>query len=163
MKKVLITGLVLALSSASMASGEDEMTSLSYISYLERYATVQPVSQEESLEAVINMPLVGGDRVDSAREARLEIVLADANLVWLDEYTTLSLDAVAYSRDSDADRSVIFLADGAIIFEITEHALSKKPVRIDGRGATVYLDERGLFSEAERLAQSCRITALRRR
>ena len=145
MKKVLIIGLALALSSVSMASGEDEMTSLSYISYLERYATVQPVSQEESLEAVINMPLVGGDRVDTAREARMEIVLADANLVWLDEYTTLSLDAVAHSRDAEAERTVIFLADGAIIFEITEFALSNKPVRIDGRGATVYLDERGLY------------------
>jgi len=49
MKKVLIIGLAIALSSVSMASGEDEMTSLSYISYLERYATVMPVNQEESL------------------------------------------------------------------------------------------------------------------
>ena len=145
MKKVLIIGLAIVLSGISMASGEDEMTSLSYISYLERYATVQPVSQEESLEAVINMPLVGGDRVDTAREARMEIILADANLVWLDEYTTLSLDAVALSRDAEAERTVIFLADGAIIFEITEFTLSRKPIRIDGRGATVYLDERGLY------------------
>ena len=77
MKKGLIAGLLLALGCVSMASAEDEMTSLSYISYLERYATVQPASQEESLEAVVNMPLVGGDRVDTAREARMEIILAD--------------------------------------------------------------------------------------
>jgi hypothetical protein len=145
MKKVLIAGLAVALSSVSMASGEDEMTSLSYISYLERYATVQPVSQEESLEAVINMPLVGGDRVDTAREARMEIVLADGNTMWLDEYTTLSIDAVAYSRDADAERTVIFLAEGTIFIEISEFSLSKKPTRVDGRGATIYLDERGLY------------------
>jgi hypothetical protein len=145
MKKVLFTGLALIFMIVSMASAEDEMTSLSYISYLERYATVQPVNQEETLEAVINMPLVGGDRVDTAREARMEIVLADANLLWLDEYTTLSLDAVALSRDAESDRTVIYLADGTIIFEITEFALSNNSVRIDGRGATVYLDERGLY------------------
>jgi hypothetical protein len=145
MKKVLIAGLLLALNSVSMASAEDEMTSLSYISYLERFATVQPFSGDENLEAVINMPLVGGDRVDTAREARMEIVLADASVMWLDEYTTMSLDAVAYSRDSDADRTVIFLAEGTIIFEVTEYSLSEKPVRIDGRGATVYLDQRGLY------------------
>jgi hypothetical protein len=145
MKKVLIVGLVGVISGVSMASGEDEMTSLSYISYLERYATVQPVSEENSLEAVINMPLVGGDRVDTAREARMEIVLADGNTMWLDEYTTLSLDAVAYSRDADAERTVIFLAEGTIIIEITEFTLAKKPMRIDGRGATIYLDERGLY------------------
>ena len=54
-----------------MASEGDEMTSLSYISYLERYATVMPANQEETIEAVINMPLVAGDRVDTAREARM--------------------------------------------------------------------------------------------
>ncbi len=145
MKKVLIAGLAVTLSAAWVASSEDEMTSLSYISYLERYATVQPVSQEESLEAVINMPLVGGDRVDTAREARMEIVLADGNTMWLDEYTTLSLDAVAYSRDTEADRTVVFLSEGTIMVEITEFALSDRPIRIDGRGATVYLDERGLY------------------
>ncbi len=145
MKKVLIAGLLLALGGVSMASAEDEMTSLSYISYLERYATVQPANQEESLEAVINMPLVGGDRVDTAREARMEIILADGNTVWLDEYTTLSLDAVAFSRDSGSDRSVMYLAEGSIILEITEFDLSDKPIRIDGRAATVYLDARGLY------------------
>ena len=31
------------------------------------------------------------------------------------------------------------------LIEITEFAMSKKPIRIDGRGATVYLDERGLY------------------
>jgi len=128
-----------------MASTEDELTSLSYISYLERYATIQPANQDESLEAVINMPLVAGDRVDTAREARMEVVLADGNTLWMDEYTTLSFDAVAYSRDSEAERTVIFLAEGSIIIEVSEFALSPKPTRIDSRGATVYLDERGLY------------------
>ncbi len=145
MKKVLIAGFLLVLSNAAVASSEDELTSLSYISYLERYATVQPSSQEESLEAVINMPLVAGDRVDTAREARMEVVLADGNYLWLDEYTTLSFDAVAFSRDTEADRTVVFLAEGSISFEVTEFALSERPVRIDSRGATVYLDERGLY------------------
>jgi len=145
MKKVLIAGLFLALTNAAMASTEDELTSLSYISYLERYATILPANQDESLEAVINMPLVAGDRVDTAREARMEVVLADGNTLWMDEYTTLSFDAVAFSRDSEAERTVIFLAEGSIIVEVSEFVLSPKPTRIDSRGATVYLDERGLY------------------
>ena len=145
MKKVLIAGLFLALTNVAMASTEDEMTSLSYISYLERYATILPANQDESLEAAINMPLVAGDRVDTAREARMEVILADGNTVWLDEYTTLSFDAVAFSRDAEAERTVIFLAEGTIMVEISEFALSSKPMRIDSRGATVYLGERGLY------------------
>jgi hypothetical protein len=145
MRKALITALFLAFAGLAMASDGDDLTSLSYISYLERYATIQPASQNESLEAVINMPLVAGDRVDTAREARMEVVLADGNTLWLDEYTTMSLDAVAFSRDAEAERTVIFLAEGALIFEVSEHALTAQPVRIDGRGATVYLDSEGLY------------------
>jgi hypothetical protein len=145
MKRVLITWMLVALANVAMASTEDELTSLSYISYLERYATVLPASQEESLEAVINMPLVAGDRVDTAREARMEIVLADGDTMWLDEYTTLSLDAVAFSRDSEAERTVIFLAEGTIIVEVSGHIQADKPTRIDSRGATIYLDQQGLY------------------
>jgi hypothetical protein len=128
-----------------MASEGDELTSLSYISYLERYATVQPATQQESIEAVINMPLAPGDRIDTAREARMEIMLADGNAVWVDEYTTLSLDAVAFSRDSNADQTALFLGEGTIMVEISSHRLTGEPLRIDGRSATVYLDDAGLY------------------
>jgi hypothetical protein len=145
MKKVLIVGMILAVSGVVVASDEDDLTSLSYISYLERYATVLPANSEETIEAVINMPLVAGDRVDTAREGRMEVVLADGNTMWLDEYTTLSLDAVAFSRDAESERTVIFLADGSLIVEVSEHGLTPKPTRIDSRAATVYLDEYGLY------------------
>ena len=62
MKKVLIVGMILAVSGVVVASDEDDLTSLSYISYLERYATVLPANSEETIEAVINMPLVAGDQ-----------------------------------------------------------------------------------------------------
>jgi len=145
MKKVLITTTILALANLAMASDGDDLTSLSYISYLERYATVLPATQEESIEAVVNMPLAAGDRVDTARECRMEVVLADGNTLWLDEYTSLSLDAVAFSRDVESERTVLFLADGSLVVEIAEHGLSGNPLRIDGRSATVYLSEPGLY------------------
>lgn len=145
MRKTLILALFIAFTSVAMASAEDDPTSLSYISYLERYATVQPANQDENLEAVINMPLVDGDRVDTAREARMEVVLADGNTLWLDEYTTVSFDAVAFSRDSEAERTVIFLAEGSVMLEIAEYELADKPTRVDSRGATVYLDATGLY------------------
>ncbi len=145
MKKLTCTLLLVASGGWLLASEEDDLTSLSYISYLERYATVQPASQQESIEAVINMPLVPGDRVDTAREARMEMFLADGNTVWIDEYTTVSLDAVAFSRDGQADRTVLYLAEGTIMVEISDHSLSRQPIRVDGRAATVYLNDRGLY------------------
>ncbi len=145
MKKMTIALLLVASGGWLLASEEDDLTSLSYISYLERYATVQPSNQQESIEAVMNMPLVPGDRVDTAREARMEVFLADGNTVWIDEYTTVSLDAVAFSRDGQADRTVLYLAEGAIMVEISDHSLSRQPIRVDGQAATVYLNDRGLY------------------
>jgi hypothetical protein len=138
--------LVLAvIAVATVASAEDELTSLSYISYLERYATIVPVHADDSLEAAINMPLAAGDRIDTAREARIELVLADGTLVWVDEYTTLSLDAVAYSRDILADQTVLYLAEGSLMVEVTTAQPEAEPLRIDGADATVYLMEPGLY------------------
>lgn len=145
MKTFLTAAILVAMVGSAMASEGDDPTSLSYISYLERYATVQPATQTDSVEAVINMPVVPGDRIDTAREARMELILADGNIVWLDEYTTLSIDAVTFSRDSNADRTVLYLAEGAIVVEVSEHSLSRTPVRIDGRSATVYLNDTGLY------------------
>jgi hypothetical protein len=157
MKKVLITMTILALANLAMASDGDDLTSLSYISYLERYATVLPATQEESIEAVVNMPLAAGDRVDTARECRMEVVLADGNTLWLDEYTSLSLDAVAFSRDVESERTVLFLADGSLVVEIAEHRLSGNPLRIDSRAATVYLSEPGLYRLAALAAGGLRV------
>jgi len=49
------------------------------------------------------------------------------------------------SRDSEAERTVIFLAEGTVIFEVTEHSLASNPTRIDSRAATIYLDSEGLY------------------
>ena len=146
MRRTLITAVsILAVATPVLASAEDDLTSLSYISYLERYATVQPAGQEENLEAVINMPVISGDRIDSARAARVELVLADGSVLWLDEYSAVSFDALAYSRDTRSDRTVLFLAEGTIILEIPESALASEPTRVDGASATVYLNKPGLF------------------
>ncbi len=145
MKTLATAALFLVVVAPSVASGEDDLTSLSYISYLERYATVQPANNEENLEAAINMPLVVGDRVDTAREARMEIILADGNIMWLNQYTTVSLDAVAFSRDIGGDRTVLYLVDGAIMIQVPEHVLGGEPLRIDSSGATVYLNQSGTY------------------
>jgi hypothetical protein len=158
MQRVLIAALLSpVIGLVTVASAEDDLTSLSYISYLERYATVQPASQEDSLEAVINMPLVAGDRIDTAREARVEVQLADGGTLWMDEYTSVSFDAVAYSRDSQGDRTVLYLAEGTILVEIPYHTLTRQPTRVDGPGGTVYLNQPGLYRVGTRSDGAVRV------
>ncbi|MGD8440163.1 MAG: FecR domain-containing protein [Holophagae bacterium] len=145
MKRLASAALILAVGVPMVASAEDDLTSLSYISYLERYATVQPATSDDTIEAVINMPLMIGDRIDTARETRMETVLADGSVLWLDEYTTISLDAVAFSRDVGGDRTVIYLVDGSVMIQVPEHVLGTEPMRIDSSGATIHLDQAGTY------------------
>ncbi len=129
-----------------MASAADELTSLSYISYLERYATIRPASGEEGYDAVVNMPLLAGDRLETARGARLEIQLADGCTLWVDEFTTVDFDSLAYSRDSNDTRTALFLNnDGTIAIEIPSTALGSGTLRLDTPSGTVYLSRPGLF------------------
>ncbi|MEE4271000.1 MAG: FecR family protein [Thermoanaerobaculales bacterium] len=145
MKTLRTAALILMAVAPLAASAEDDPTSLSYISYLERYATIQPASDDDNIEAVANMPLVIGDRVDTAREARMEIILADGSVLWLDQYTTVSLDAVAFSRDVGGDRTVLYLVDGRAMVQVPQHVLSSEPLRVDSADATVYLNQPGLY------------------
>lgn len=150
-KAMILTMLLAAAPVLAVTSEGDDATSLSYISYMERFATVQPATDDETLDAIINMPIVPGDRIDTARDAHVEIQLADRSLLWLDEYTSVSFDAIAFSRGSQEDRTVLYLADGTIMLEIPADAPSSHPARLDCGSSTVYLTVPGLY-RATRLA-----------
>ena len=145
MKRALTFAVILLIGGTVAASQEDDLTSLSYISYMERYATIQPANETDQREAVINMPLLPGDRIDTARQARMEVQLADGSTVWLDEYTSVSLDALALSRGDSSERTVLFIAGGTGIIQIPSSALMKLRTRVDSQSATVYLEKGGLY------------------
>ena len=139
------------LTGTGLAYAGDELTSLSYISYLERYATVAPAQGDGPIDAVVNMPVLGGDRLDTSRGARLEVVLADGSTLWLDEFTTVDFDAIANSRENPATRTVLYLHDGGgLALEVPEAALGDGTVRLDTSAGTSFLNRPGLYRVAFR-------------
>ena len=62
-----------------------------------------------------------------------------------DEYTTVSLDAVAFSRDTRGDRTVLYLADGVIMIELLPDVPRPNKTRIDSAEQTIYLDGPGVY------------------
>ncbi len=130
---------------AGVAFATDEVTSLSYISYLERYASVRPSQQDETFEAVVNMPIVPGDRLETARGARLELQLADGCTVWLDQFTVLDVDAVVASQAGAASRTSLFLAQGEAAIEIPAAALGEESVQLVSDFGSAWLDKPGLY------------------
>ncbi|HVN76481.1 MAG TPA: DUF6600 domain-containing protein [Thermoanaerobaculaceae bacterium] len=128
-----------------VAFAGDDMTSLSYISYLERYATIRPAHGDETLDVVVNMPILAGDRLDTARGARVEVQLADGSTLWLDEFTTVDFDAVALSRDDTSPRTALYLADGSAAIEIPATAAGDGSLRFDSPAGAVFLNRPGLY------------------
>ena len=121
-KLLAIMGVFTVAISAGVACADDDLTSLSYISYLERYASIQPSRGEETIEVQVNMPVMVGDRLETARNSRVEIQLADGSTVWLAEFATLDFDNIARSRDDGSARTVLNLTGGVIVVEIGENA-----------------------------------------
>lgn len=146
-RRIALTSMILAATAASgVALAGDDLTSLSYISYLERYATVRPGQGGETLDAVVNMPVLAGDRLDTARGSRVEVQLADGISVWVDEFTTLDFDALAYSREDAAPRTALYLSDGGgVAVEIPSTALGSGSLRVDARVGSIFLNRPGLY------------------
>jgi len=133
MIRTLITTAVIlgVLGVPGLACADDDLTSLSYISYLERYVRLTSSQGQETMEAVVNMPVLVGDRMDTARGARAEVVLADGTTVWVDQYSTLDFDAVAHSRDNPSARTIVYLAEGGLVVEIPQQVLGDGTFRLD--------------------------------
>ena len=144
-RTILTTAVILAMTLVpGVACAEDDVTSLSYISYLERFVRLTTDQGKETMEAVVNMPVLVGDRLDTARGARAELVLADGTLMWVDQYSTVDFDAIAYSRENPSQRTILFLAEGSIAIEIPQAALGEQLVRVDSPAGTIFLSGPGL-------------------
>ncbi len=128
-----------------MAYADDDATSLSYISYLERYVTLHPAYGDETLEAVVNMPVLAGDRLETARGARAEVQLPEGATIWVDEFTTMDFDAIAYSREDPAPRTGVYLAAGAAVVEIPDTAIGEGSIRVESPAGAVFLNRAGLY------------------
>ena len=138
---VLLAGVLLA----PVAHAGDDMTSLSYISYLERYATIRPAHGDSTYDVVVNMPVLAGDRLDTTRGARVEVQLSDGSTLWLDEFATIDFDAVALSSDDASKRTSLFLAEGAAAIEIPATAAGDGALRFDSPAGAVFLNRPGLY------------------
>lgn len=144
-KTLAIMGFITVALAPSLAFADDDLTSLSYISYLERYATVQPSQVNETVEAQVNMPILVGDRISSARGSRVEIQLADGSTLWLDELTTVDFDNLANSRDETSARTALNLVEGTMAVEIPAEATVGESLRLDSPAGSVFLSRAGLY------------------
>ncbi len=144
--KLLVSNLTLALGLLAMAApAAAETGSYGYVRVVEGSATLMQAGTDERASAEINQPVLAGDRLWVPDRSRVELVLADRNIVRVDGGSELILERLAASPDSDDRATVLRLLEGNLQLVVTQDSLGDELPRIETPNATVYPQNFGVY------------------
>ncbi len=128
---------------ASPASAENG--SYGYLSVVEGSATLMQSGTNERSAAEINQPVLAGDRLAVPNRSRVEVLLADRNILRVDGGSELILERLAASPDGNDRASVVRLLEGNLQIVVTQDSLGDELPRIETPNATIYLQDFGTY------------------
>jgi hypothetical protein len=145
-RRLAVAAIAAALPAAAIAERElGELESYSYVRAIEGSATLASRGDGVGEEAETNQPLLAGDLVQVARGARLEIVLADRNLLRVGGGTTLTLSRIAFSGDRGDRTTRLDLDVGQIVLVVGEDVLGDQLPEIRTPGVDIVIHEPGVY------------------
>src|SRR5262245_50698669 len=145
-KKMLVSSLALAVSLLALAApAAAESGSYGYFRVVEGSATLIQAGSDERTSAEINQPVLAGDRIQVPERSRVEIALADRNLLRVDGGSELILERLAASPDRDDRATVLRLLEGNLQLVVTQDSLGDELPRIETPNATVYPQNYGVY------------------
>lgn len=139
--------LAAALLIAALAgpAAADEDGSYGYIRALDGSATLMQTGSGTRSDAEINQPLLAGDRLWVPARSRVEVVLADRNLVRIDGNSELLLERLAASPDANDRATVLRLLEGNIQLIVTTDSLGDELPRVETANSTIYIQNFGTY------------------
>jgi hypothetical protein len=112
MKRMILSLMLLAAVLPAQRGG------VSYIQYLENGVTILPADGSNALQAGLNIPLYPGDRLETDRQARIEVVLAEGAVFWADQRTRVEFRALAKTDGFSDRRTYLYLAEGQAALDV---------------------------------------------
>lgn len=143
-----ITSALLLLVSAAAARADrdlDELESYSYVRALDGTATLASAGYGPGETAELNQPLMAGDTVRVARGARVEIALADRNLLRVGGDSTVVLSSIAFSGDRGDRVTRLDIERGEVVLVVSEEALGDSLPELRSQGIEVVIHEPGVY------------------
>ncbi len=138
--------LLALLAAAPAAAGHEDESGYGFFRTVEGKSNLTTLEEGEPLEIEPNYPVMVGDRIWVTHGARLELVLPDRGLVRAMGGTDLYLERLALAADGDpGDPTELRLLTGEIQFVVRDAAGDLGPPRVATSGATVYLQDRGVY------------------
>ncbi len=133
-----------AVALASPATAADN-ESYGYLRVVDGSATLMQGGSGDRDAAEVNQPVLAGDRLWVSNRSRVEIVLADRNVLRLDGDTEITLEQLAASPDSDARGTVLRLHQGNLLLTVVSDSLGEELPRVDTPNATIYVQHYGTY------------------
>ena len=149
-----LDGIAAFAAAASLAAGApalaqerdlEERESYSYVRVLEGQATLASQGAGPGEAAEVNQPLLSGDRVQVGRGARIEIALADRNLLRVGSDSSLTLDRIAFSGDRGDRSTRLDLEQGEIVLMVGDDALGDQLPEVRANGVDVVVHRTGTY------------------
>lgn len=135
---------LLPLAAARPAAAGENDGSYGYFRIVEGDATLMQAGGDRE-PAEINQPVLAGDRIWVPERSRVEVVLADRNILRLDGGSEVTLEQLAASPDRNDPATVIRLHDGNVLLTVTTYSLGEQLPRVDTPNASIYPQDFGTY------------------
>lgn len=133
---------------AAVPATADSDNGYGYLRAVEGSATLMQAGSGTRTPAEINQPVLAGDRLWVPERSRVEIVLADRNLLRIDGGSEVALERLAASPDSRDRGTMLRLIEGNLQLVVVRESLGDELPRIDTPNATIYVKDYGVFRVA---------------
>ena len=124
---------------------DEDGGSYGYLRVVEGSATLIQAGERDGTPADVNQPVLAGDRIQVTAGSKVEIVLADRNIVRLDGGSELLLEHLAESPDADDPTTVLRLFEGNVQLVVTDDSLGDELPRLETPNATVLPQDFGIY------------------
>jgi hypothetical protein len=147
LSRTLVYRLALAFGLLALAvpAAAEESDSYGYVRVVEGSASVVQAGTSERASAEVNQPVLAGDRISVPNRSRIEVVLADRNILRVDGGSELVLERLAASPDRSDRATVVRLLEGNLQLVVTQDSLGDELPRIETPNASIYPQYYGVY------------------
>jgi hypothetical protein len=128
----------------------------SYITYDDGGTTIRQSEDGRDVDARINMPVFPGDEVTTGRRGRIEIRMADGNIIALDRSTSVEFKSILDSYDGDSEQTVVELKYGHVAIQRDDE--TRQLLRLDTANASYAAGEVATYAVETDSKNSDRVT-----
>jgi hypothetical protein len=128
----------------------------SYITYDDGGTTIRQSEDGRDVESRVNMPVFPGDEVTTGRRGRVEIRMADGNIIALDRSTSVEFKSILDSYDGDSEQTVVELKYGHVAIQRDDE--TRQLLRLDTGNASYAASEVAIYSVEADAKNNDRVT-----